>query len=136
MPNESYIEFLKRIFQTTEVEEKYSRKLEFFEDDLPSYGDLANFIAEQYHPDKKFLEYAEWSEEYWVLREDSWYSKDKCGCGCCLTRDVCFFCGKVIGATYERGKNGWHNKLRIACYNCYEEGIEEAIRDGEISQRP
>lgn len=125
---ETYKQWLEKTFQTT-VEQKYFPAVKWEYDNLPSYGDLANFRAEQIHPDKKFLE---GYDGYWYERPTFRYGKDTCGCGCGITREECFFCGEVVGYTYERGKNGWQNKMRTACYDCYQEGVDEARAAGLI----
>lgn len=118
--NQTYKEWLSKTFNCL-VEQKYQQDIHWYNDDLPSFGDLGNWQASQLHPDKKFLEHAEWTEEGWIIRKDNLYSKELCGCGCDLTREFCFFCDSVIGKVYERGKNGPGKKLRPACKKCFDE---------------
>jgi hypothetical protein len=128
MMAETYKQWLEATFQTT-VEQKYFPNIVWEYDELPSYGDLANYSARQIHPDGKFLEEC---HGYWYERPIYKTREDVCGCGCGITREACFFCGKIVGQTYERGKNGWQNKMRTACYDCYREGVDEARAAGLI----
>jgi hypothetical protein len=110
MMAETYKQWLEATFQTT-VEQKYFPNIVWEYDELPSYGDLANYSARQIHPDGKFLEEC---HGYWYERPIY------------KTRgNVCERCGyeryeilQIHHKNRDRNDNDLGN-LELICPNCH-----------------